>query len=52
MAATPGRSIRVPDEVWDAARTRARREGITLTAVVVARLAEYGEAGESEASDD
>lgn len=52
MAATPGRSIRVPDEVWDAAGTRARREGTTLTAVVVARLAEYGQADESETNDD
>lgn len=38
---TPLRNVRVPDEVWDAARARAESEGTTVSAVVLAALREY-----------
>lgn len=39
--ATPLRSLRIPDEVWTAAVEKARAEGTTVTAVVVAALRRY-----------
>jgi hypothetical protein len=39
--ATPGRSIRVPDELWDALRARADERGETVTAVVLRALRAY-----------
>jgi hypothetical protein len=42
MANTPQRSIRVPDEVWFAALRRAEAEGVTLTALLINTLREYG----------
>lgn len=35
---TPSRNVRVHDDVWNAARAKAQREGTTVTDVVVARL--------------
>lgn len=35
------RSLRIPDDVWQAALAKARAEGTTLTSVVVAALREY-----------
>lgn len=43
MATTPLRNVRVPDDVWAAAQTRADRERTTLTAVILAALREYAE---------
>lgn len=39
--ATPGRSIRIPDEVWDALRQRADERGETMTDVVLRALRAY-----------
>jgi hypothetical protein len=39
---TPLRSLRIPDDVWSPALARARREGTTLTAVVIRFLTRYG----------
>lgn len=39
--ATMPRSLRIPDEVWHAAVEKARAEGTTVTAVVVAALRRY-----------
>lgn len=39
----PVRSIRVPDGVWEAAKTEAKRRGETVTAAVVRALEEYGD---------
>ena len=39
--ATPNRTIRVPDEVWEAARRVAQDRGETLTAVIVRALVRY-----------
>lgn len=38
---TPARNIRVSDELWSAARTKADREGTTVTAVLVAFLEQW-----------
>lgn len=40
MATTP-RPVRVPDELWQAALGKARSQGTTLTAVVLAALRAY-----------
>jgi hypothetical protein len=38
---TPPRSIRVPDELWNAAKARADERDETLTAVVIRALERY-----------
>lgn len=39
--ATPRRTVRVPDEVWEAARRKAADEGKTITEVIVDALKRY-----------
>lgn len=39
--ATMPRSLRIPEDVWTAAVNKARAEGTTVTAVVVAALRRY-----------
>jgi len=39
---TPPRSIRVPDDVWDAAKAKAAERGETVTDAVVRFLTRYG----------
>lgn len=39
---TPPRSVRVPDEVWTAAKTEAARRGETVSDAVVRYLKRYG----------
>lgn len=41
MPATPVRSIRIPDEVWEELRRRADDRGETITAVVLRALRAY-----------
>jgi len=41
-AHTPPRSVRVPDDVWDAAKAKAAERGETVTDAVVRFLARYG----------
>ncbi len=41
MAVTKHRTMRIPDDVWLAAVAKARDEGTTVTAVVVAALRKY-----------
>lgn len=38
---TPLRNIRVPDELWEAAKAEAKGEGRTLTDVIVSDLHRY-----------
>ena len=38
MSPTMPRSLRIPDDLWQAAVAKAREEGTTVTAVVVAAL--------------
>jgi predicted DNA binding CopG/RHH family protein len=38
---TPLRNIRVPDDLWTAAKQKAAAEGTTLSAVLVACLKRY-----------
>ena len=38
---TTARNVRVPDDLWDAAKVKAESEGTTVSAVVVERLREY-----------
>lgn len=39
---TPPRSIRVPDEIWNAAKEAAAQRGETVTDAVVRFLTRYG----------
>lgn len=39
--ATPLRSVRIPDDVWQAAQEKAERDGTSVTAVVLAALQRY-----------
>lgn len=39
---TPPRSIRVPDDVWEAAKRESDRRGETVTDAVVRFLTRYG----------
>jgi predicted HicB family RNase H-like nuclease len=41
MAETMPRSLRIPEDVWRAAVAKAKDEGTTVTAVVVAALRRY-----------
>ena len=43
MAATPGAFFRVPVDVLERAKARAKAEGITVTSVVVHALRRFGE---------
>lgn len=38
---TPGRSVRVPDPLWEAAKAKTAARGETVTDVVVRALNEY-----------
>lgn len=38
---TPLRNVRVPDELWNAAMTEAKKEGRSLTDVIVSDLHRY-----------
>jgi predicted DNA binding CopG/RHH family protein len=38
---TPRRTIRVPDELWDAVKAKAADEGTTVTDVIVRCLRAY-----------
>lgn len=39
--ATMPRNVRVPDDLWRAALAKAREEGTTLSAVIIAALRRY-----------
>lgn len=39
--ATPGRHVRVPDELWEAAKRVAADRGETMTAVIIRALERY-----------
>lgn len=39
---TPIRTVRVPDDVWQAAQDRAAENGETVSAVIVRALKRYG----------
>jgi len=38
---TPIRAVRVPDELWDAAKLKAAELGCTLTDVIISALEEF-----------
>lgn len=38
---TPRRSVRIPDEVWQAAKEKAKRRGETVTDVILRALKRY-----------
>lgn len=38
---TPARSVRVPDELWDAVKAQAEQRGETVTDAVVRALRRY-----------
>lgn len=39
--ATPNRTIRVSDELWEAARAKAEAEGVTLTEIIIRALERF-----------
>lgn len=45
MPREPVRTIRVPDDLWDAARAKAAERGVTVSSIMQGALAEfaYGE---------
>jgi len=51
MAVTKIRYVRVDDDTWRKAKTRARAEGTTVSAVVRARLECYGNNDVSAATE-
>ena len=42
MNPTPIRTVRVPDDVWQAAQDRAAEKGESVSAVIVRALRRYG----------
>lgn len=38
---TPGRTVRIPEDVWKAAQARAAERGETMTAVIERALKRY-----------
>jgi predicted DNA binding CopG/RHH family protein len=38
---TPTRTIRVSDEIWNAAKEKAAAEGVTVTDIVIIALEEF-----------
>ncbi len=38
---TPARNVRIPDELWDAAKARAELEGTDVSAVIRAALQRF-----------
>lgn len=42
MNPTPIRTVRVPDDVWQAAQDRAAEKGESVSAVIVRALKRYG----------
>lgn len=41
MTATPSRNIRIPDDLWHAAQTKAAANYETVTAVIIRALVDY-----------
>lgn len=39
--ATPHRTVRVPDELWDAVKVKAEAEGVTVTEVIIKALERF-----------
>lgn len=39
--ATPNRTVRIPDELWEPALAKAQEEGTTVTAVIIDALKRY-----------
>jgi predicted DNA binding CopG/RHH family protein len=38
---TPTRTIRVPDDLWLAVQKKAKKEGITVTSIIIKALEDY-----------
>ncbi len=49
---TPLRNIRVPDDLWDAAKQKAQAEGTTLTEVIKRALTRYVTAPSRKGTSD
>lgn len=45
---TPTRTVRVPNELWDAAKAKARQEGYTVTDVIIASLEAFVESSDED----
>lgn len=47
---TPTRTIRVPDELWNAVQDKARENGVTVTSIIISGLRDYliGQAAKEE----
>lgn len=42
---TPLRAVRIPTQLWEAALSKTRQEGTTVTAVILQALTDYVNAG-------
>jgi predicted DNA binding CopG/RHH family protein len=38
---TPTRTIRVPDDLWLAVQKKAKKEGVTVTSIIIKALEDY-----------
>ena len=45
MPPTPNRTMRIPDDVWNAAQATAREQGTNITAVLTQMLRRYVKKG-------
>ena len=48
MNSTPIRTLRVPDDLWEAAQARAEERGETVTDVLIRALKRYVRGGQTQ----
>ena len=49
---TPTRTIRVNDELWTAAQTKAKLDGVTVTSILIKALFDYVAGSQEPANTD
>lgn len=49
---TPTRTIRVPDDIWNAVQAKAKEQGVTVTSVILKSLNDFLVDKSSESEED